>query len=75
MRVKVPYEVAERWKNARKLRKARDKLDSLFWEIDGRAGEGLRFHGGEFEDLNERVQALYFELTATIARLERDACR
>jgi len=53
--MRAPYEVRQNWRMAKRLRRAKRRLERALWTKDYGYGMGQKFHGPRFESAYSKV--------------------
>lgn len=72
--MRPPYEIRQRWRLARKLRRANRQLSRVMWSRDTGYGMGRRFYGEQYEGMYSRVSEAMGVLEAEARILTGEDC-
>jgi hypothetical protein len=56
--MRAPYEVRQNWRVAKRLRKARRRLQRALWSTSGGYGMHQRFYGAQFESAYHKASEI-----------------
>jgi hypothetical protein len=73
--VRAPYEVRQNWRMAKRLRRAKRRLERALWRYNG-YGTGQRFYGARFESAYHKASEIcgVLETEARALTMEVNLC-
>jgi len=71
--MRAPYEVRANWRMAKRLRRAKRRLERALWTRDDGYGMGKKFHGARFESAYAKVSEVMGTLEAEASCLTLQA--